>query len=90
MLVSTPIWEQGKEVQQEVMNDPILQDIIADLQKNPDLRPGFSIQNGVLLYKDRLGMSSYSAFIPLLLAEFHSSPLGENSGFLRTYRHNPF
>lgn len=29
---------------------------------------------------------SSSPFIPLLLDEFHSSPLGGNSGFLRTYK----
>ncbi|MCI17765.1 Ty3/gypsy retrotransposon protein, partial [Trifolium medium] len=49
-------------------------------------KPGFSVQQGVLLYQGRLVIGPQSAIIPKLLKEFHETPMGGHSGFLRTYR----
>lgn len=38
------------------------------------------------MYQNRLVLSSKSPCIPLVLQEFHSSPAGRHSGFLRTYK----
>lgn len=67
VLILSLIWHQGKVVEQEATNDPDLKRTIAYLQADPTLRPVFSLHKGILLYKDRLVMSSSSAFIPLLL-----------------------
>ncbi|WVZ22625.1 hypothetical protein V8G54_001169 [Vigna mungo] len=44
------------------------------------------LQRGVLFYKGRLVLSAKSDLIPTILNEFHSSPVGGHSGFLRTYK----
>ena len=86
MLLSSPIWEQGEKIQQEVLNDPTLRGIIQDLSRDPHSRPGFSIHQDTLFYKERRVIPASSDLIPTLLKEFHSSPTGGHSGFLRTYR----
>ena len=44
------------------------------------------MQNGCLLYKGRLVLPRNSPRIPKLIQEFHSSPLGGHSGYIRTYK----
>ncbi|CAI8614646.1 unnamed protein product [Vicia faba] len=43
-------WLDFKAVHDEVQQDPTLQAIISALQKRETTRPGFALQNGVLLY----------------------------------------
>ena len=77
---------QEQQVQQEVLQDPLLKQVISGLQKDPGSQLGFSMMHGILFYKDRLVLSAKSACIPILIKEFHASPMGGFSGFLRTYR----
>eukprot|EP01018_Ginkgo_biloba_P000166 Gb_27013 [translate_table: standard] len=46
---------------------------------------GRSLQDTRLLYKSRLFVHPQSSFIPAILTEYHSSPLGGHSGFDKTY-----
>ncbi|KAJ9541667.1 LOW QUALITY PROTEIN: hypothetical protein OSB04_028173 [Centaurea solstitialis] len=85
-LTSFPIWSQVQQIQDEIAIDKDLQGVISDLQRDPQSRPGFSFHNGILYHKDRLVLSSASAVIPTILAEFHTSLAGGHSGFLRTYK----
>lgn len=85
-ITSFPIWLQMQQVQQEVEHDEKLKKVIEDIQVDSDAHPGFSLQQGTLLYKNRLVLSSKSACIPMILQELHSTPVGGHSGFLRTYR----
>lgn len=85
-LVSSTCWMQEEEFQKVISSDEALQKIITDLQQQKYIHHGFSLFKGVLLYKNRLVMSSKSAFIPTLLHEFHTTPSGGHSGFLRIYR----
>lgn len=71
---------------QEVRQDTMLQKTVKELQMNPDLKAGFTVQQGILFYQGRLVLSPNSPSIPLLLKEFHETPMGGHSGFLRTYR----
>ena len=71
---------------QEVRQDTMLQKTVKELQMNPDLKAGFTVQKGILFYQGRLVLSPNSPSIPLLLKEFHETPMGGHSGFLRTYR----
>ena len=43
-------------------------------------------RNGQLLYKYRLVLPSGSPWVAQLLAEFHYTPFGGHSVFLRTYK----
>ncbi|GAU17006.1 hypothetical protein TSUD_37640 [Trifolium subterraneum] len=85
-LVSYPTWADSHKLLDEVAADRDIQDLIKELLKNPTAKPGYSVKNGVLFYHDRLVLSPNSPTIPLLLEEFHSTPAGGHSGFLRTYR----
>ncbi|MCI10393.1 RNA-directed DNA polymerase (Reverse transcriptase), partial [Trifolium medium] len=85
-LVSSPKWLAGKQLLQEVSQDTTIQKIMTELKENPDAKPGYYVQQGVLFYKGRLVIASNSPSIPVLLKEFHSTPMGGHSGFLRTYR----
>ncbi|KAE9602910.1 putative nucleotidyltransferase, Ribonuclease H [Lupinus albus] len=85
-ITSFPIWMHQQQLQQEKESDPLLKKIVKDLQQDANARPGFSVHQGVLLYHGRLVLSANSILIPNVLAEFHSSPAGGHSGFLRTYR----
>jgi hypothetical protein len=79
-------WDQEQQWLDEVRSDEKLQKIIADLQQDPNCRPGFEHKQGVLIYEGRLVIASNSALIPKLLQEFHSTPQGGHSGFYKTYR----
>lgn len=83
-IVSFPVWKESADIEQEVAQDPVLQRIIQDLQGSSSW-PGYSVFKGKLFYKNRLVVPAGSSLI-ILLSEYHSSPSGGHSGFLRTYR----
>lgn len=84
-LTTFPIWLQLAEVQKEVRENEELKRIIEELSQDPNVHLEFSLQKGNLFYHNRLVLAANSVYIPLLLQEFHSSPTGGHSGFLRTY-----
>ena len=69
-----------------MIDDPEIQDMIQTMLSAPDSKPGYSVKQGVLFYHGKLVLSPKSPSIPLLLEEFHCTPTGGHSGFLRTYR----
>lgn len=83
---SYPIWQQSNQLQQEVSNDPLLKNIVEVVQKDLNAKPGFALKGGILFYKNRLVIPASSPLIEELLKDFHSSPSGGHSGYLRTYR----
>ena len=85
-IISYPLWVDKKKLLDEIDTDPYIQKLIAEVQETPEKRPGFYVKQGVLLYHGRLVISPESSSIPWLLEEFHSTPVGGHSRFLRTYR----
>jgi hypothetical protein len=83
-MVSYPTWTGGKSLLEEVAADPLVQKLKTEVQSKG--KQGFEVKQGVLLYQGRLVISPSSPSIPLLLEEFHNTPMGGHSGFLRTYR----
>ena len=82
-LKSGPTWVDSKQLLQEVKQDASVQKIIAEVELNPSAKPGFSVQQGVLLYQGRLVLGKNSPSIHALLKEFHETPMGGHSGYLR-------
>ncbi|MCH79682.1 transposon Tf2-1 polyprotein, partial [Trifolium medium] len=85
-VVTSLQWLDERVLQAEVLHDQELQKVIEELKTDMNSRPGYSYKQGVLLYEGRLVLSKMSVMIPMLLAEFHSTPQGGHSGFYRTYR----
>lgn len=53
-IASFPIWQQGREIQKVVMQDPIMKQVVDDLHCDPQSRPGFELVDGILFCKGRL------------------------------------
>ncbi|GAU21227.1 hypothetical protein TSUD_11450 [Trifolium subterraneum] len=85
-LMSSPTWLGGQKLLKDIAQDVQIQTMISELTAKPDSKPGFTVQQGILFYQNRLVIPSNSPTIPVLLEEFHSTPMGGHSGFLRTYR----
>eukprot|EP00253_Pinus_taeda_P005972 PITA_05972 len=64
---------------------PELSQLISQLQADPNSTKGYSWQDDILRYKDRVVISPTSTFKSRILAEMHSSPIAGNSGFQKTY-----
>ncbi|CAJ2661882.1 unnamed protein product [Trifolium pratense] len=86
VIVSSPQWLEGQKLLMEVSQDANIQRMMTDIKEKPESKPGFYVKKGILFYKGRLVISPDSPSIPLLLKEFHSTPMGGHSSFLRTYR----
>ena len=84
--ISQPQWIDATAVAAAVRADSFLAPIVATLEAQQPTRIGYSLSHGQLLYKNRLVIPSDSPWVAQLLAEFHSTPLGGHSGFLRTYK----
>ncbi|KAK2381173.1 hypothetical protein QL285_068802 [Trifolium repens] len=85
-IISTPLWLGRKQLLQDVEQDSTIQELIRSVSDNPEKYPGYTLQWGVLLYQNRLVIGKHSPLIPCLLKEFHETPAGGHSGYLRTYR----
>ncbi|CAJ2648236.1 unnamed protein product [Trifolium pratense] len=85
-VITSVQWNDEEIVRAEIQEDSKLQQIIKDLQKDVNSRPGYVYRQGVLLYEGRLVLSDKSSLIDQLLTEFHATPHGGHSGFYRTYR----
>ncbi|XP_044500293.1 uncharacterized protein LOC123221524 [Mangifera indica] len=73
-------------IQEEALKDDKLRQIIQDLLIGSNSHGGYCLKNGSLMYQGRMVVSRGSRLVPIFLAEFHSSPMGGHSGFLRTYK----
>jgi len=54
------------------------------VREHPEAHPGFSIHHNLLFYQGKIWLSLDSPFVALLLAEFHSSPLGVHMEVAKT------
>jgi hypothetical protein len=59
--------------------------LIQRLQQDSNASDTFTWKNDSLWYKDRLYLCKNSQLKQKVLLEFHTSPVGGNSGFLKTY-----
>ena len=74
-----------EELDKQVTEDPFLANIIKVIATNPAAYPHFSKTVATLRYKGRVVLPVTSLYIPRLLWEFHSSPMGGHGGVRRTY-----
>lgn len=77
-----PTWiDILKDIYQQ---DPELQSLIQAVQSDSATSTGFSMQNGLLLFKGRFYLGSNSPLKHLILHHVHASPMADHSGFLKS------
>ena len=83
ILILQPEWIV--EARDEWKNDEEVWTLIDKLQQDPYASDTFSYKNDSPWYKDHLYLCKNSQLKQKVLLELHTSPLGGNSGFLKTY-----
>ena len=79
-----PDWLQ--EVLHSYTTDPRAQKLLTQLAiQSPDMA-GYSLDNGVIRYKNKLWIAQNSALQTKIIAAFHSSAIGGHSGTKATYQ----
>jgi hypothetical protein len=73
------------EARDEWNNDEKVWTLIQRLQQDSSASDTFTWKNDSLWYKDRLYLCKNSQLKQKVLLELHTSPVGEHSGFLKTY-----
>ena len=73
------------EAMDEWKNDKKIWTFIQKLQQDPSASNTFRWKYDLLWYKDHLFLGKSSQLKQKVLFEFHSSPIGGHSGFLKTY-----
>ncbi|KAA0043665.1 Transposon Ty3-G Gag-Pol polyprotein [Cucumis melo var. makuwa] len=85
--LSVPITIDLEVIKKEVFQDPRYVKIVEEIKQLDELAESkYSLQNGLLMYKNRLVILKHSSLIPAILDTFHNSVIGGHSGFLRTYK----
>lgn len=59
----------------EVEHDTFINRLKNEVDRKKEDYPGFEIINGKLMYKRRLVIPKTSSFIPIILQEYHASPM---------------
>ncbi|PKU61934.1 putative mitochondrial protein [Dendrobium catenatum] len=86
MALSVPQLVDWGELVKENQHVEELERIRAAIQKGEGGFKGYHLENSLLLYKGRLVLHRDSAFVPILLREYHDSRVGGHSGVEKTYR----
>lgn len=86
LAISAPIFSGVDDIIAECHTDPTLRALIDQLQLQPDSKRHYTYVNGVLRYKGRIVVVQSSEWCRKLLHDFHSTPLGGHSGYLRTFK----
>ncbi|KAD3336761.1 hypothetical protein E3N88_32280 [Mikania micrantha] len=75
-LLSAPVWLQGAQLIEEAKADVELQNLVQQVQLDPNKYPECTLKNGVLHYRNQVLISQHSKLLPALLPEFHTTATG--------------
>lgn len=77
---------QWADYANSVRNDEYILKLTTDIQSGKHTPKGYHVEHGDLRYKGRLVLPPKSSLIPILLHDYHDSPLGGHSGDFKTYK----
>lgn len=75
-----------RELTESYLNDDFANQLIAELQGNPEARPPFSLTDGIFRYKHKLYIGAKGEWRGRIMQEMHDSAIGGHSGILGTYQ----
>ena len=81
--VATPQWIQ--EVLNSYHTDPVAHTLLQSLAITSPNDKGYSLENGVIKYKQHTWVGQNSALRTKVIAALHASPIGGHSGIQSTY-----
>ena len=82
----TSQWRDWDKLKTELDKDDFLQRIMLNLTQGTMAHFGFELRDGLLFFKGRLVVPRTFSLIPLILTEFHSTPIGGHLGETKTYQ----
>ena len=83
-LISFPSLDWIEDLKASYHEDAHLESLFRDLHHQTCSKPGFSLQDGIILYKGKLYLSATSSFEARVLNHVHNSPLAGYPGYLKS------
>ena len=83
-MISFPIPDQLVQLKASYATDPLIQSILEAFQSMGDGPKGFTMQNGLLLYKGRIYLGTCNSLKTTILQQVYDGPLGDHSGYLKS------
>lgn len=80
-----PQWQHWDTLRTELAEDDFLKKLKDNITSGTQSHVGFTVEQGVLFYKNRLVIPRTSKLISTLIGEFHTTPVGGHSGETKTY-----
>lgn len=86
-ILSMPHFLFIDDLKKELNANPEFLALMSAVQQKPQEHPNFRCSEGLLFFKGRIWINKGNSFIPLLLEEFHKSPLGGHMGLAKSLCH---
>ena len=86
LILSVPLLDCMADIHHSVQQSPAYHELLATLHQQPEAHPDYSINSGRISFRGKLWLPPDNPFIPMLLEEFHSTPLGGHMGEKKTLR----
>ena len=83
-MISFPIPDQLVKLKASYATDPLIQSILEAFQSMGDGPKGFTMQNGLLLYKGRIYLGTCDSLKTAISQQVYDGPLGDHSGYLKS------
>lgn len=84
LLLSIPCLIFLEELKKKLFDDPIFIEFRQNIVANPDNYPDCTVVNDFILKRGHIWLPQGSTIIPMLLAEYHLTPMGGHMGVAKT------
>lgn len=84
LLLSVPHLDFIDELRRTLQASPEFQALLSKVRTNLSAHPKYHIHNELLLFQGRIWLDKANPYIPILLLEYHATPLGAHLGVAKT------
>lgn len=86
LIISLPNLECLHDIKLSVRHSSVFHELPDKIRQQSESHPDFSVHHDLIFYRDKIWLPSDNPFIPLLMTEFHSTPLEGHMGIAKTLR----